>query len=45
MADSNQVDLKKQLGLTNCVSFLIALIIGSGIFISPKVTLFIIEQR
>lgn len=31
-----KVELKKNLGLTNCVSLLIGLIIGTGIFISPK---------
>ena len=32
-----KVELKRNLGLGNCVSLLIGLIIGTGIFISPKV--------
>lgn len=37
MDDGNgKVELKRNLGLSNCVSLLIGLIIGTGIFISPK---------
>ena len=33
----SKVELKRNLKVTNCVSLLIAVVIGSGIFISPKV--------
>ena len=36
-AGGEQVALKKSLKLFNCVQLIIGLIIGSGIFISPKV--------
>ena len=35
----SDVGLKKNLGVMGCVSFLIQLIIGSGIFIMPNVNI------
>lgn len=35
-AEGGKIELKKNLGLVDCVSLLIGLIIGTGIFISPK---------
>ena len=37
---TGKIELKRNLKVTNCISLLIAIIIGSGIFISPKVNRF-----
>lgn len=37
--NNKNVDLKKNLGVAGCVSFLVQLIIGSGIFIMPNVNI------
>ncbi|KAK3578987.1 hypothetical protein CHS0354_034783 [Potamilus streckersoni] len=34
--DSNSVNLKKELGLHNAVAMIVGVIVGSGIFVSPK---------
>jgi len=39
MGGGGKVELQKSLGLFNCISLLIGLVIGTGIFISPKVTI------
>jgi hypothetical protein len=33
----NQIGLRKELNIINCVSYLISMIIGAGIFIVPNV--------
>jgi len=40
--ENNGIGLKKTLGVPGCVSFLLQLIIGSGIFIMPNVNISIL---
>ena len=35
-ASADRVGLKRQIGLTGCIAFVVGTVIGSGIFISPK---------
>lgn len=35
--DEEKIGLKKNLGVTGCISYIVQLIIGSGIFIVPNV--------
>ena len=32
-----KVVLKRRLGLASCISFIVGIVIGTGIFVSPKV--------
>lgn len=40
IANEGKIELQKNLGLIDCISIIVGIIIGSGIFISPKVSCF-----
>lgn len=35
--NNGKIELQKNLNLSNCISIIVGIIVGSGIFISPKV--------
>lgn len=37
ISNEGKIELKKNLKLLDCISIIVGIIIGSGIFISPKV--------
>ena len=43
--DDKKIELRKNLGVVQCVSYLISMIVGAGIFIVPNVSNFIKSIR